>query len=88
MRITKAHLQAKVRIINGMLGFDADTVDCRTVGAVELSGAYGGYGVHRVLTTGHAVTDLMGYHGTAREAEKFLSGMIAALRIDREAGDK
>lgn len=77
MRITKKHLQAKVAIINGMLGYDALW---NTVGAVRLYCAYGGYGVHRVVNTAGGVDDLLPC-GTAREASMFLQGMIAALRI-------
>ena len=85
MRITRKHLEAKVDIINGMLG--VDDPQWNTVGAVRLSGAYGGHGVHQTMSTSGGVHDLMGGHGSAREAERFLSGMIAALRIVRESAD-
>lgn len=78
MRITAQHLEAKVGIVNGMLGYSDP--QWNTVGAIRLYRAYGGTGVHRVVTTGGGVSDLMGL-GTAREASQFLSGMIAALRI-------
>lgn len=78
-RITNAHLEAKVAIINGMLGIDGP-VSYSTPGAVRLYGAYGGTGVHRVCNEYGGVSDLMGYCGTKREAQLFLSGMIAALR--------
>lgn len=81
MRITVNHVQAKVDIINGMLGHDAP--EWNTVGSVRLYRAYGATGVHRVMSTGGGVTELAGL-GTLREANAFLSGMIAALRISRE----
>jgi hypothetical protein len=81
MRITKKDLQAKVVIINAVLGHGV--VEWNTVGAVRLSSACGGYGVHRVVNTSGGVVDLMGGHYTAKEADFFLSGMIAAFRLDK-----
>jgi hypothetical protein len=78
MRITKKHLEAKVAIVNGMLGYEDP--QWNTVGAVRLYGAYGATGVHRVVNMSGGVDSLMEL-GTAREASQFLSGMIAALRI-------
>lgn len=88
MRITKSHVESKVGIVNGMLGFDtlADTpLPYNTVGAIRLYGAYGGYGVHRVMNEAGGVTELAPI-GTLREAAKFLDGMIAVLRIVRDEG--
>lgn len=82
-RITKAHLEAKVRIVNAMLGNPEDA-PYPTPGVVVLSGAYGGTGVHRVVNEHGGQEDLMGYHGTKSEASLFLSGMIAALRITED----
>jgi hypothetical protein len=81
MRISKSHVQAKVDIVNGMLGHD--NPQWNTVGAVRLYGAYGATGVHRVATESGGITELAPL-GTMREAAQFLSGMIAALRISRE----
>lgn len=80
--MTQEHVEAKVSIVNGMLGFDDPQWD--TVGAIRLYGGYGGYGVHRVMSTSGGVTELAGI-GTLREAAQFLSGMIAALRLTRDA---
>lgn len=77
-RITNAHLIAKIETINNMLG--VKDVDYRTVGAVRLEGAYGGTGVSRVVNEAGGVSTLHHY-GTKREANIFLSGMIASLRI-------
>lgn len=78
MRITKSHVEAKVSIVNDMLGYEAP--QWNTIGAVRLYGAYGGYGVHQVMSTSGGVTELAPI-GTLREAAQFLSGMIAGLRI-------
>jgi hypothetical protein len=82
-RISQSHVAAKVRIVNGLLGFDADAVTWNTVGAVELYSAYGAYAVHRTANEHGGESDLSTL-GTLREADKFLSGMIAALRITQE----
>ena len=68
-RITAAHLRAK-----------AETVAAITGENIQLYQAYGGYGVHLVHPdTSHS--DLMGGCQTAREASRFLSGMLAAVRL-------
>lgn len=82
-RITGAHLQGKVDTVNRLLGVDPDA-PYSTVGKVVLSGAYGGHGVHRYVNTSGGVSDLMGGHFPAREAARFLDGMIQALYIIRE----
>jgi hypothetical protein len=81
MRITRAHLDAKADIVNGMLGIDSP--GWNVPGTIEISGD-GGYAVHRVCNDSHGVSDLTGGHGPAREAAAFLSGMIAALRIAKD----
>jgi hypothetical protein len=49
MRITRSHLEAKVSIVNGMIGFnDSDMIEYNTVGALRLDGAYGGLAVYRI----------------------------------------
>lgn len=80
MRITAAHLEAKVSTINRLLGF-ASGAPYPTPGAVLLYSAYGGRGVHRVSNTAGGQEDLMGGCQPARECSRFLDGMIAALRI-------
>ena len=79
-RITNAHLEGKVRMINKLLGNDPDA-PYSTPGVVVLSGAYGGTGVHRYVNTSGAVSDLMGGHFTKREVAWFLDGMREALFI-------
>lgn len=84
MRITRKHLEAKVGIVNRLLGFGDDHPPYSTIGAVTLYGAYGGHGVHQWCNDAGGCSDLMGHCGTANEANYFLSGMIAALRIATE----
>jgi hypothetical protein len=79
--MTKAHVEAKIDIVNGMLGHDEP--EWNTIGAVRLYGAYGAYAVHRVSNEHGGVTDLSTL-GTLRETAVFLSGMIVALRIARD----
>lgn len=79
MRITRKHLEAKVAIVNRLLGF-REYPAYSTIGAITLSGAYGGHGVHRWCNDAGGVDDLMGGHYPARETSQFLAGMIAALR--------
>jgi hypothetical protein len=80
MRITVKWLEARVGRINRALGFEPDAIEYRTVGAVRLYRAYGGYGVQRVLSEGGAVETLSPCV-TARECDSFLSGMIAGLEV-------
>lgn len=83
MRITVKHLEGKVRIVNGLLGFP-DDVAYSTPGTVALYQACGGYAVHRYSNREGGASDLMGGCHTARECAQFLSGMIAALRVRQE----
>lgn len=75
-RITRKQLAAQIDIINGMLGMSGDEI-----GSIELAG---GHGVHRLSNSAGGVSDLMGGYHPARETHRFLSGMIAALRITHE----
>jgi hypothetical protein len=86
MRITDKHLEAKVRIVNAMLGFDVDALEYNTIGSIQLYGAYGGTQIHRVANEAHGVSALSTL-GTKRETAEFLSGMIAALRIVKESAN-
>jgi hypothetical protein len=87
MRVTRKHLEAKIGIINGMLGFDPDGGEnggYNHKGFLNLYSAYGGYQVHQYIGESGAVNSLSNL-GSAREVAEFLSGMIAALRIVKEA---
>ena len=83
MRMTRKHLEAKVDIVNSMLGFDPDALEYNTIGSIQLYSAYGATQIHRVVNDAHAV-DALSTLGTMRETAEFLSGMIAALRITQE----
>lgn len=83
MRITDKQLEAKVGIVNRLLG-NPEGAGYSTPGVVVLSGAYGGTGVHRYVNESGGVSDLMGGHFTKREADWFLQGIIVALRAVRE----
>lgn len=78
-RITDRQLKAQIDIINGMLGLEQTDI-----GSIRYTGAYGGHGVHRLSNGVGGVSDLMGGYHPARETHRFLSGMIAALRITHE----
>lgn len=74
-------MEAKVRIVNQLLGFDPDTVKYLTVGSVRLDGAYGGWAIELVNNEQGGVHNLTGGHDTAGKTTEFLSGMIAGLRL-------
>ena len=76
-RITNKHLEAKIAIVNGLLGYEDPAWN--TVGAVHLYGAYGGTGVHRTMNEQGGVEALFPL-GTKRETATFLDGMITGLR--------
>lgn len=77
-RVTNKQLKAQIEIINDMLGVtDTD------IGSIRYAGAYGGHGVHRLTNNAGGESDLMGGYAPARETHRFLSGMIAGLRIAR-----
>jgi hypothetical protein len=78
MRITRKHVDAKLQIINDMLGTNPRAWN--VIGTIELYSTLGAYSIHRVTTTSGGVESLTTV-GTLREASEFLSGMIAALRI-------
>lgn len=80
MRVTRKLLETKVGIVNRLLGYDPDPA-YSTIGALHLYGAYGGYDVHRWVNDAGGVESINGYCTTARELDRVLTGMIAALRI-------
>lgn len=68
MRYTKSMIEAQAEIVSSLTGKD-----------VRVYSAYGGHGVH--LHSGGGQTDLMGGCQSAKEASRFLSGMIAAAEL-------
>lgn len=84
-RITRAHLDAKTATLNSMTNSPAEpysTVDGKAVankGNYHISGAYGGYNLHR-MTEGGGVTDVLSIgHVTARELATLISAYTAGL---------
>lgn len=77
-RITLAQVEYKVNIVNRLLGITNPAYN--VPGTVELDRAYGGTRVVQVVNEGHGITVLSrdGF-GTLRQADSFLSGMIAGL---------
>jgi hypothetical protein len=85
-RITLAHLEAKAATINGMTKSPEKPyrmVDGKyraNVGNYHISGAYGGYCLHRMATEGGGVSDVFGIgHIPARELAGLMSAYMAGL---------
>lgn len=78
MRITKKHLTAKVALVNAQLGYTEPTI-----GSIRLYGAYGGTAVHQLMNQSGGVNALSEL-GTMRETARFLDGMLAVLRMERD----
>ncbi len=85
-RITRAHLDAKAATINSLTGSPAEpyrTVDGKAVankGNYHISGAYGGYSLHRMATEGGGVSDVFNVgHVPARELAGLMSAYTAGL---------
>ena len=83
-RLTAGYLQAKIDTANRLLGFDPDNDKWGTVGALQLSGGYGGHAVHKVINESLGVSDLSRGYKTAREVACYLDGFIEALRQVQE----
>jgi hypothetical protein len=84
-RITRAFLDAKVATINSMTKSPSEpyrTVDGKAVpnvGNYHISGAYGGYSLHR-MTEGGGASDVFSIgHVSARELAGLLSAYTAGL---------
>jgi hypothetical protein len=84
MRYTRSVVQAHIDNVNRLLGFDPETVQYNTVGALRLYSAYDAWTVHRVSNDGAGVSDVMGRLTTLREVALFLQGMREALYLVRE----
>ena len=86
MRITRKHLDAKAATINSMTYSPAEpyrTVEGKAVankGNYHISGAYGGYCLHRMATESGGVSDVFSCgHGPARELAGLMSAYTAGL---------
>jgi hypothetical protein len=85
-RITRSFLEAKAATINSMRGAPAEpyrTVDGKAVankGNYHISGAYGGYSLHRMATEGGGTVDVFSIgHVSARELAGLMSAYINGL---------
>jgi hypothetical protein len=85
-RITRAFLDAKTATLNGMTKSPAEPsrmVDGKRVsniGHYHISGAYGGYCLHRMATEGGGVNDVfLCGHIPARELAGLMSAYMAGL---------
>tara|TARA_R110000868_G_scaffold343466_1_gene604473 strand:- start:76 stop:357 length:282 start_codon:yes stop_codon:yes gene_type:complete len=85
-RITRSSLDAKAATINSMRGAPAEpyrTVDGKAVankGNYHISGAYGGYSLHRMATEGGGVSDVFSVgHIPARQLAALMSAYTAGL---------
>ncbi len=87
-RITQAHLKAKIATLNRMMGKpeqpyqderDQDGRLVPNVGTFMLSGAYGGYSVHRMCQGGGAADVLSIGHVKARELADLLSAYMRGI---------
>ena len=85
-RITRSFLEAKARTINIMRGAPVEpyrTVDGKAVankGNYHISGSYGGYCLHRMVTEGGGVSDVFSCgHTPARELAGLMSAYTAGL---------
>jgi hypothetical protein len=85
-RITRAFLDAKARTINSMTKSPLEPsrmVDgkyCANVGNYHISGAYGGYCLHRMATEGGGAHDVFSCgHIPARELAGLMSAYTAGL---------
>lgn len=85
-RITRAFLDAKANTINSMTKSPLEPsrmVDgkyCANVGNYHISGAYGGYCLHRMASEGGGVSDVFNCgHIPARELAGLMSAYTAGL---------
>jgi hypothetical protein len=85
-RITRTHLDAKARTINGLMKTPVEpyrTVNGKAVanvGNYHISGAYGGYCLHRMSNESGGVSDVFSCgHVPARELAGLLSAYTAGL---------
>ena len=95
MRITKKHINHLVTKLNILLGQDAEPYSTdkdgnlvANVGTFYVGGAYGGFQLERIVSTGGAVSVPYEYRGTQRETYLYLKGIIYGMEIKKEHEDK
>ncbi len=91
-RITRSFLDAKVRIINSMMAMPQEPYEQRTdkrvanIGNYHISGANGGFCLHRMVTEGGGVSDVFQCgHIPARELAQRMSAYMAGIYDARNA---
>ena len=83
-RITKSDLEHVVRAINSITDSPLEpyTDGKPNAHCYHLSGAYGGYGLHRMCSSGTGIHDILGGHMPKRELyermQAFKYGLMAA----------
>lgn len=90
-RITRSFLEAKVRTLNSMMDAPMDayrTVDGKAVaniGNFHISGAYGGFCLHRMSNDAGGVSDVFSTgHIPARELAGLISAYMAGIYDGRK----
>jgi hypothetical protein len=85
-RITRSFLDAKAATINSMTKSPAEPSRmvngkyCANIGNYHISGAYGGYSLHRMATEGGGVSDVFSCgHVPARELAALMSAYMSGL---------
>lgn len=89
-RITRKQLEARAAWINKLTGSPLESstrIDGRyvaNVGNFHISGAYGGYCLHRMVNeSGGVTTPLISYHVPARELWEQMGAFIAGLEFKK-----
>ncbi len=91
-RITRSFLEAKVRTLNSMMGTPMESSRLvndkyvSNVGNFHISGAYGGYCLHRMSNESGGVSDVFSIgHIPARELAGLISAYMAGIYDARKA---
>ena len=86
MRITTSHLRAKIERLNQLTNSPADymTGGKCNIGNYHLSGAYGGWALHRTVNESGGVHDVFGLgHIPARQLVDMISAYMAGYQDAR-----
>ena len=91
-RITRSFLEAKVRTLNSMMAMPQDSYTrindklTANIGNYHISGANGGFCLHRMVTEGGGVSDVFSCgHIPARELAGLISAYMAGIYDARKA---
>ena len=75
MKYNLKDLERMINQLNQKRGYE--NAKYNTVGSLKLSGAYGGYSVHLIMTEGGGVKPLIHGYVTKNEVGAFLAGMLS-----------